>query len=365
MPPSDIPNLPPVFMVRGLLAVIDFLTRLRLKLMPPQLALIEMGVGVWISMSLHVIAKLKVADLLKDGAMTAEEMAPQLHAHPEALYRVLRLLSGVGVFHQDRNRRFSLTPTGQKLRSDVPQSARAMLHYIGEDWQMAPWVNILHSVQTGKPSFDHVYGMPFFDYCTQHPEAAHIFDDAMTSVVQLHAGAIIGAYDFSSFQSMVDIGGGRGLLLSAILQANVGLRGILFDLPHVVASAVPQLETAGVTSRCERVGGNFFESVPQGHEVYLLSHILHDWDDESCLRILKCCKQAMTAQSKLLITDAIIPPPDDSRYQGKLSDIQMLLVLTGKERTEIEFRTLIESAGLRVNRIIPTAAPEFIIEVML
>ena len=361
---DDIPKFPPVFVARVVMAIQNFLNWLRLRLMPSQLAVFELGASLWISMCIHAVAKLGVADLLKDGPLTADELAAQLKVHPEALYRVMRLLAGCGVFHQDRQRRFSLTRLGQKLRSDVPGSARAMMQYIGESWQMTPWLDILYTIRTGKSAFDHIYGMPFFDYCVAHPDAAKIFDDAMTSVIQLHGGAIIQAYDFSAVRSLVDVGGGRGVMLSAILKSCPHLQGVLFDLPHVVESAVPQLQAAGVEARCTRVGGNFFESIPAGHDAYLMSHIIHDWDDEHCLQILRTCRQAMPSHSKLLITETIIPPADNSRHQGKLSDIQMLLVLTGKERTEAEFRALLEAADFKINRIIPTAAPQFIIEAL-
>jgi hypothetical protein len=272
------------------------------------------------------------------------------------------MLSGYGIFTEDAQRRFKLSRIGEKLRPEVPGSAHAMLVYNGQRWQTEPYAELEFTLRTGKPSFDHVNGAPFFDYIAAHPDAASVFDSAMMSVTQLHASAVLGAYDFGTFDVVADVGGGSGLLLSAILAANPRLRGILFDVPRVVGRALPQLDSAGVVERCEIRAGDFFESVPAGADAYVMSHILHDWDDERCRTILRACRSNMAPGARLLVIDVIIAPCDNRFDQGKLTDMQMLFVLTGRERTEDEFRELLGSAGFAVRRIVRTAAPEWIIE---
>ena len=338
------------------------LSVLRRSLLPPQLYLFELGTSLWTAQCLHAIARLGIAERLAGGPATSEELAAGLGLHAGALYRVLRLLCGYGIFHEDGGRRFRLTNIGEKLRPAVPGSAHAMLVYNGQPWQTTPYADVEFTLRTGRPSFEHAYGESFFDYIAGHPDAASVFDNAMSSVAQLHASAVLGAYDFGRFRILADVGGGNGLLLSAILAANPRLRGILFDVPRVTANARTQLEAAGVAGRCEVRGGDFFESVPAGADAYLMSHIMHDWDDERCRAILRACHSNMEAGAVLLVIDVIIAPGDNRFDQGKLTDMQMLFVLTGRERTEPEFRELLASAGFAVRRIVRTAAPECIIE---
>jgi hypothetical protein len=237
-----------------------------------------------------------------------------------------------------------------------------MLVYNGQRWQTEPYAEVAFTLRTGNPSFDHIFGAPFFDYMAAHPDAAALFDSAMMSVTELHTSAVCGAFDFGAIEVLADVGGGNGLLLSAILAANPRLRGILFDLPRVVERALPQLGAAGVAERCAIRSGDFFESVPTGADAYMMSHIMHDWDDERCRKILRACRASMAPGARLLVIDVILAPGDNRFDQGKLTDMQMLFVLTGRERTEFEFRELLASAGFEVRRIVRTAAPECIIE---
>jgi hypothetical protein len=272
------------------------------------------------------------------------------------------LLCAYGVFREDQSGAFSLTPVGDRLRADVPDSARAMLVYNGQPWQTEPYAQIEYTLRTGQPAFDHIFGAPFFDYAAGRSEVARIFDEAMTSVVSLHAAAVSGAYDFRGIDVLADIGGGNGTFLSHVLTQHRNLRGILFDLPHVEAAATALLARAGVADRCKVETGSFFDRVPQDVDAYVLSHVLHDWDDARCRAILRICRRAMRANSRLLVVDVVLGRADNRFAQGKLSDIQMLLVLSGRERTEPEFRALLESEDFTIRRIIPTAAPESIIE---
>jgi len=357
-----LPKIPPPWVARCLLALNRGLARVRRALIPPQLYLFELGTAMWTAQCLHAIARLGVAERLKNGPATAEQIAAGFDLHAASLYRVLRMLCGYGIFSEDANRCFTLTHIGEKLLPGVPGSAHAMLEYNGQKWQTEPYAQAEFTLRTGKPAFDHAFGMPFFDYAAQHPDVASQFDRAMTSVSQLHASAVLGAYDFSSIGTLADVGGGNGLLLSAILSANPNVRGILFDLPRVVEQARLQLAAAGVADRCIIQEGDFFERVPAGADVYMMSHIVHDWDDDRCRKLLRACRAGMAPESRLLVIDVIITPGDNRFDQGKLTDMQMLLLLTGRERTASEFRDLLASAGFSIRRIVRTAAPECVIE---
>jgi hypothetical protein len=359
---NSLPKIPAPWFARWVMALHRGLGVLRRSLLPPELYLFELGTSLWTAQCVHAIARLGIAERLASGPASADELASGLGLNAEALYRVLRLLCGYGLFIEDRDRRFTLSRIGEKLRPDVPGSAHAMLVYNGQRWQTEPYAQAEFTLRTGRPAFEHAFGASFFDYIAGHADAASVFDNAMTSVTQLHASAVLGAYDFGKFGVLADVGGGNGLLLSAILAAHQQLHGILFDLPRVTARARQQLDAAGVAGRCEIQGGDFFETVPAGADAYMMSHIMHDWDDERCRAILRACRSTMAPGALLLVIDVVIAPFDNRFDQGKLTDMQMLFVLTGRERTEPEFRELFASAGFAVRRIVRTAAPECIIE---
>jgi O-methyltransferase domain len=358
----QIPKLPPAWLARLMLALHRALSHVNRSLLPPQLYLFELSTALWTAQCLHAIARLGIADRLAVRPATAEELSGDLGLHAGSLYRVLRLLAGYGIFTEDRLRRFALSRIGEKLRPAAAGSAHALLLYNGQRWQTEPYAEVEYTLRTGKPAFDHVFAAPFFEYAARHPDLAAQFDAAMTSVTQLHVGAVLGAYRFDDVDTLADIGGGNGLLISAILAAHPRLHGILFDLPRVVDGAAPQLRNAGVAGRCDVRAGDFFEAVPAGADAYLLSHIMHDWDDRRCDAILRACRASMPPNGRLLIVDVIVAEGDNRFDQGKLTDMQMLLVLTGRERTTAEFRELLAAAGFSIRRIIRTAAPECIIE---
>ncbi|MDQ6823314.1 MAG: methyltransferase, partial [Candidatus Eremiobacteraeota bacterium] len=220
------------------------------------------------------------------------------------------------------------------------------------------------TLRTGKPVFDAMYGQPFFEFVREHADAASVFDGAMTSVAGLHAAAVCDAYDFSNVACVVDVGGGRGIQLTELLAKHRHLRGVLYDFPHVVEIPNPDLVSTDMQERCERVGGDFFESVPAGGDVYLLSHILHDWDDRRALSILRACRSAMAPSAKLLIVECVIENGTNRWSQGHLTDLQMSLTLSGKERTAAEFAQLLTEAGFSLSRILPLAAAESIVEAL-
>lgn len=327
---------------------------------PAPAALLRMLTGYWVSKALNVAAELGIADLLRDGPQTSDELADRCGVHPQALYRLLRALSSVGVFAEEEERRFGLTPAAELLRSDVPGSMRALARMYGSE-QYRAWGNLLESVRTGEPAFDRLFGTGYFEYLAHDPEANAVFNEAMTGWTAQLADAVAAAYDFDGRGVVVDVGGGHGLLLSTVLRAHPAMRGILFDLPHVAATAKPLLEQAGVAARCETVGGDFFDSVPAGGTYYLLAQILHDWDDERCRVILDNCRRAMLADGRLLIVEQVLPPANEPSL-GKWLDLHMLVLLTGRERSQAEYAALLESAGFELANVVATSSGASIVE---
>jgi hypothetical protein len=330
---------------------------------PPPLALLQQALGFLIARSICVVARLGIADLLNDGPLDAETLAGAAGAHAPSLYRVLRTLASVGIFAEGNDGRFGLTPRAEPLRRDAPDSIRAYILLLDEEWYSGPADHLLHSVQTGRPAFDQVHGTDFFTFLARDPGATAVFDAAMTSRSVQENDAIASAYDFSGLETLVDVGGGHGSLLAAILLANPGLRGVLFDRPQVVAEAGHQLETAGLGGRCEVVGGDFFESVPAGGDAYILKRVLHDWDDERASAILRTCHRAMADGGRLLVVELVLPPGNEPSL-GKLFDLLMLVDLGGRERTEADYRALLAGAGFELTAITPTRSLVSVVEGM-
>jgi hypothetical protein len=269
-------------------------------------------------------------------------------------------LASVDVFHEGKDGRFGLTPLAEYLQSDVPGSLRAVAMMHGE-LEYRPYGEVLHSVQTGETAFKLVYGQELFPYLTQHPTAAAVFDEAITGYTTQVAATVAAAYDFSQFGTLVDVGGGQGTLLRAILQANPTLHGVLFDLPHVTEDAKKRLAAAGLTERCSIIGGDFFTTVPTGGDAYLLKWIIHDWDEERAVTLLKNCHRAMGVRSKLLVIEAVLPS-GNTPFFHKWADLTMLVITGGRERTEAEYRTLFAAAGFELTQIIPTSSEMSVIE---
>jgi hypothetical protein len=322
----------------------------------PAVALRQLGTGFWISKAIAVAAELGIADHLEHGPKTCEELAQAVSAHPGALYRLLRGIASVGVFAEEAPGCFTLTPLAALLLTNTPQSWRAAAIMNGEPWAWQPWGDLLYSVKTGRPAFDHLFGMEFDAYLAQHRSAADTFQTFMHVATAEEAMAVAPVYDFSGLTTIVDVGGGRGALLGAILQANPHLRGVLFEAPHVIATASPALEAQGVADRCELVAGDFFETLPAGGDVYILKWILVSWNDEQAITILQNCHRAMQANGKLLVVERIIPTGNEPFY-GKLADLNLLVLYSGRHRTEAEYRSLFARAGFMLSRIIPTHSP--------
>ncbi len=329
---------------------------------PPQLVLQQLIQGFQVTQGINVVAKLGIADLLKDGPRTSEELAQVTSTHAPSLYRVLRLLTVVGLLTEEGTHSFTLTPLGAYLQTGVPGSMRetVLLYCEKPFWQV--WGNLLHSVETGEPSFQHVFGLSLFEYNKQHPEHATRFNNMMTEWTASVAPTVAAAYDFSAIQTLVDVGGGHGQMLASILQVHSTLHGVLFDLPYVVKGASSLLEGAGVADRCEVIGGDAFTAVPAGYDTYLLSRVIHDWDDERSTALLSRCHQAMQPRGKVLLVERVILTGSTPQVLVPESDVQMLVMAGGKERTEAEYRALLTATDFELTRIIPVLPPFYVIE---
>ena len=323
--------------------------------------LVRMVLAYRVSQALHVAATLGIADLLAAGARTSGDLARATGTHPRALYRVLRALASVGVLREDGDGAFALTALGQPLRADHPQSVHGLAVYQGHPTMWGTWQHLRHSVDTGEPAFRHLHGLDAWELRTRDPDLGAVFDNAMTSNSLRRRDAVVAHYDFSGARTVVDVGGGHGALLAAVLAANPQARGVLFDQPQVVAGAAGVLGEAGVADRCAVVGGSFFEEVPAGGDLYLLTSIVHDWDDAQAAAILRTCRRATAPGARVVLVEHVIAP-GNAPDPGKFSDLNMLVMLGGQERTAAEFAALYGVAGFQLTRIIPTAAGVSLIE---
>ncbi|MEO8005121.1 MAG: methyltransferase [Betaproteobacteria bacterium] len=315
----------------------------------------------FVSRALYAAAELGIADRLADGAKSAKELAAGAE-HAPSLYRVLRVLAATGIFVEDDVHRFSNTPLSDLLRTDAPGSLRDFVLLFGDETSWRAWEGILHAVRTGESPFEHVYGEKFFDYVQRHPDKSAMFDRAMASASATTNVAVIEACDFSGLGTLVDVAGGTGSALCSMLVATPALRGIVFDLPHVQERATQFVARQGLSDRCEFVAGNFFESVPAGADAYFMKHILHDWGDADCLRILASCRKAMPMEARLLICERIVPEGNVAS-SAKLIDLHMMMVNHGgRERTTQEYRELLAAGGFAIRRIVPTSTPWSVIE---
>lgn len=327
---------------------------------PPSVRLHQLLAGHWVSQAIYVAAKLGVADELARAPRAIEQLAPAVDAHPQSLHRLMRALASVGLFTEVAREEYALTPIGHFLRTGVPGSLRALALLTTEfDWR--PWEQLLHSVRSGETAFRRVHGESAFEHLATHPDTGRVFDAAMTDFVAQNIRAVMAAYDFSPLRTIVDVGGGRGALMAAILEACPSSRGVIFDLPAVIEGAVHQVAVRGLADRCRCIAGDFFEGVPEGGDGYLLASIVHDWDDRASAAILRSCRKAMTDEARLLLVEMVIPPGDEPFF-GKLLDLEMLACFGGRERTEEEYRDLLGAAGFECARIVSTQAPASIIE---
>lgn len=317
--------------------------------------------GYQFTQALYAAERLDIPDLLAEGTQTVEELAMASHAHAPSLARLLRGLASLGVVAEGDDGTFSLTEMGMPLRSDAPDSQRAWLLFSGAD-QYAGWGDLLHSVRTGETTAQKRYGMSSWEWRAQHPDLNTLFNDAMVELSTRRATAMLNAYDFSRFKQVVDVGGGRGALLGAILSAYPNLRGVLFDLPHVVDGAAAVFAEAGIGDCATIAAGDFFTTVPEGGDLYILSVVLHDWNDQQAATILANCRRVMGAGSTLLLIERVLPVSTAHHWEPYFSDLNMMQALGGRERTELEWRRLLEAAGFALQRVVPTEAPTSLVE---
>lgn len=311
----------------------------------------QMLAGFAITHSVYAAAKLGIADLLDAGPRTAEELARLADVHQPSLYRLLRALASVGVFTETSPATFALTPTARRLSSEATDSLRAWAIVTGETVART-WGGLMHSLQTGQPAFESVFGMPIFEYLAAHPETAAAFDGHQAQGGRALHAAVARSIDFDANETIIDLGGGNGSLAAAILERHPELRAAIFDLPHVIERARAAADRA-VIGRCEFIAGSFFEHVPPGADTYLLSRVLHDWDDNQAATILANCRRAMRADARVLVIERLVPP-GEAPHQSKFMDLNMLVMTGGRERTEEEYRELLERCGLRLDRVIDT-----------
>jgi hypothetical protein len=319
--------------------------------------------GFWMSRCFYAAARLGIADLLADGPKTCDELAKATQTHPATLYRVLRALASAAIFAETEAGCFLLTPRANLLRTGIPGSVRHLAISILGDEHYAAWEHLLYSVRTGQSAFTHVFQLGVWDYYARNPANARCFDRAMTEANSLLHTTLLDSYDFSRFNEIVDVGGGQGHLLARILKAYPALRGVLLDKPDVLADADAYLQSVEVRDRCCLAAGDFFDAVPDGADAYLLKWLLHDYDDARAAAILRNCRSAMYEGSRLLLVEMVIPPGNTPSF-GKLTDVNMLVMTGGRERTEVEYRALLDSSGFRLTRIVPTTSPVSVIEGM-
>jgi len=317
--------------------------------------------GFWISRAVYVIGKLGIPDLLTSGPKTAEELASATETHAPSLFRILRALVSVGVLSSAEGGRFAQTPLSETLVTDAPGTLRWFaVSELGQEHYPA-WGNLMHSVKTGEIAFDNFFGVDIWKYFQQNPEDAAVFNNSMSSVTAATNDAITSLYDFSQFETIIDVGGGHGGLITSILKKNPEVKGVLFDAAEVIEGARPKIQAAGLADRLETIAGDFFTSVPEGGDAYIMKWIIHDWDDEKSITILKNCRKQMGPGNRLILVDCVVPETAEPHF-SKFIDMNMLVMTGGKERTEAEFSKLLADSGFKLLRVIPTDQPFSVIE---
>ncbi len=327
---------------------------------PAHVGMFQLLNGAFITGAISCLAQLGVPDLVEAGEKSAEELAAQLGADPRALYRLMRATASVGVLSEGPEGKFSQTPLSAVLRSNTTPSLRAFAMMHGREWHEMGWSHLEYCVRTGKQALEKIYGMSIFQYFQQNPEESQLFNQAMSDLSSVDAPAVADAYSFERIHSIVDVAGGHGSLLAAILSRNPHMKGTLYDLAHVTEGAKNGL-LKPLMDRCTLASGDMFSSVPAGADAYIMKHIIHDWPDDPCMKILRACRNGVKAGGKLLVVDSVIQPGNEFA-PGKFLDLQMLIFPGGRERTEKEFRELFAASGWRLTRVIPTGVPVSIVE---
>ena len=328
-------------------------------------AMLHMISAFGASQALYVAAKLALPDLLDDAPQTIEQVAARTETHADSLARLMRALTSMGLFTIDDQRRYTLTPVGATLRTDASGSLRSwVLVALGEESRQA-WGELARTVRTGEIAFDHVFAMNVWEYRARHPEHARVFNDAMGHMTALYNTSVIEAYSFAKFAKVIDVGGGNGSLLIALLEANPGMRGAIFDIPHVAEAAKRRVDEANLSDRCEVVSGDAFSDVPRGGNAYILSRVIHDWNDDRALAILTSCRRAIAPDATLLLIERVLPDSfsqTDDALPLCITDLHMMVMNGGRERSEAQYRTLLARAGFTLTRIVATGSCMNVIE---
>lgn len=333
------------------------------SIIPPHVQLIQMGVAIWQARAVYAAAELGLVDILADGPCLVDELARQTGTHAPSLARLLRALASCGLVEEGRDGQFTSTALGNALREGAPGAARATILTIAGSWQWKAWDQFLHTLRTGESGTKAAFGKDLFGFLADEPLHSTRFNDAMVGMHGAVASAVVTAYDFTQFKSIVDVGGGKGALLAAILKDQPQMRGLLFDLPETAKAAQEYIATSGLEARCAFQSGNFFECVPPGHDAYVLAHVLHDWNDDEAVAILRRCREAMPTEARLLILEAVLPD-GNIPHHGKLMDLLMLTVTGGTERSRGEFAQILAKSGFELSHVYPTGTHQSVIEAL-
>ncbi|WP_407842042.1 methyltransferase (plasmid) [Streptomyces sp. DSM 116496] len=320
---------------------------------PPFARILQLAMSSWVAAAVSAVAELAVADALAEGPRDVEDLAKELDADPTNLYRLLRACADLELFEEREGRVFALAEVGQALRSDAPDSMRNFARWVGTPAERNTWTGLADSVRTGRSVFESVHGKPVWEYMRDNPKTAEIFDLAMTDTSSQVTTPVVKAYDYSSFRKVVDVGGGHGQLLAAVLAANPQAQGVLFDQPQVVAGAGAEFEKVGVQDRVEIAGGDFLESVPAGGDAYLVVNVLHNWEDKKAEVILSRIREAMAEDGRVLIVAVVMPADGNEGLTVKLMDLNMMAHADGVQRSEAQYEELFAKAGLKLSRILP------------
>lgn len=365
MKKSSKPKEPPIFLVRIVMRIIDFLWKLQRKLMPPQAVLFDHVVSDSPkNRSIYIAAELGIADILKDGPKSIDELAASTGTDSNALYRIMRVLTSIGIFKENKEKKFETNKMGTYLESDKEDTMVFFIKVAGVEWAYRTWGGLLECVKTGKDFYTNKYGESIFKWIEKNPQVQKAFDDGMTSVSALTDVTVASAYNYSSFKSIIDIGGGIGTQIVTILNAYPKMKGVLFELPatieNVKKEGIPEQE--GLKGRLECVTGDFFKAVPEGHDAYFMKNILHDWNDEDSVKILINCRKAMRKDSTLMVVENIVKENNNEPDFSKMMDLNMMALFGGSCRTKAEWSRLFEKAGLKLTRVFHTTSPYKIIE---
>jgi len=355
------PKIPSAEVARVMERARHHLNRLHQRMAAPHAAMMELIMGAWIAQAITAAADLGVADALAKGPLSADELAAAVNADPGALGRLLRALASREIFRHRRDGRYELTALADTLRSDAPGSMTGMARLVGAPQWREHWSHLPDAVRTGRAVIPELRGKPAFEYLADEPQLAEIFNQAMTSSSELSIAPVIAAYDFSPYPTIVDVGGGRGRLLAAILAATPAARGVLFDLPQVVAGAPTLLRKHHAHDRVRIVEGSFFERVPEDGDAYVLKHVIHDWPDNDAVHILRNVRAAAGTGKRVLLVELVIPKHDRD-FLGKWMDLEMLIGVAARERSATEYGQLLNHAGFQMSRVVETASPFSIVE---